>query len=700
MAAPTSKAPRPWRADQVQRLSEDRRPAASDSELLTDAVPVVMAGLTIGDPPDSPDARIDENSPASPYSGICSLHIERWGNSYLCSATPISPRHILSAAHCLDGDDDGQVDYGTTVAVTFNFDGDGSFVIPPEGIRSLEIHPDYTGFSNPTVNDDLAIITLVDPLPEEIPIYPPFRGELAEGEVVTMVGYGQSGSGNVGATVVANQFVKRTGGNAAEEFFAQDEDGDTLEVWRADFDHPSPLNVDCFGATSLGNAIETSAAPGDSGGPALVEVKGQLQLWGVNTFVSDCAGSATHFGAATGGIIVNAYLPWIDFTIECAGNCADCNDNGIADGIDIFDRNEPRRRRQQHPRQLRDGGGRHLALERRQLHRLLGRGRRGADDPDLGDTPREGLRLRSLGSAVRAGPDLRFQRTARHLRGRAGARRGARHVDHRSRRHQVADGRLVRPGRSPLRPEPRPESDVPTPRSLPATTRATGDLIDYFVVDDPDTAELENGGIIQASNMVFGPDGNLYVAEIYADGSIPRFDGQTGAFIDRFADGVPHAAGNANLAFRDGLLYVARFQSDVLRFDATTGAFVDTFIEVPEPPFILDFDWGPDGLFYLLSLVPERRLDRYDPVTGAFVDTLITEPILDTPGAFAFVPKNTPEPPAGDVDGNGQVNVEDMITVIVSWGDCPETTPCPADLNDDGAVNVLDLLLVILQWTE
>ncbi len=51
----------------------------------------------------------------------------------------------------------------------------------------------------------------------------------------------------------------------------------------------------------------------------------------------------------------------------------------------------------------------------------------------------------------------------------------------------------------------------------------------------------------------------------------------------------------------------------------------------------------------------------------------------------------------GDVNGDGQVNVDDLILVILNWGWCPFT--CAPDLNEDGQVDVDDLIFVILHWT-
>ena len=57
-------------------------------------------------------------------------------------------------------------------------------------------------------------------------------------------------------------------------------------------------------------------------------------------------------------------------------------------------------------------------------------------------------------------------------------------------------------------------------------------------------------------------------------------------------------------------------------------------------------------------------------------------------------------PPAADVDGDGLVNVTDLIEVILSWGPCPDPpVDCPADIDGDGDVGVGDLIEVILNWS-
>jgi len=51
---------------------------------------------------------------------------------------------------------------------------------------------------------------------------------------------------------------------------------------------------------------------------------------------------------------------------------------------------------------------------------------------------------------------------------------------------------------------------------------------------------------------------------------------------------------------------------------------------------------------------------------------------------------------AGDVNGDGNVNVSDVLAVISAWGSCEG---CIEDLDNSGSVDVTDLLIVIGNWT-
>ena len=54
--------------------------------------------------------------------------------------------------------------------------------------------------------------------------------------------------------------------------------------------------------------------------------------------------------------------------------------------------------------------------------------------------------------------------------------------------------------------------------------------------------------------------------------------------------------------------------------------------------------------------------------------------------------------PLGDLNGDGVVNVFDLLILLENWGACADPTDCPADLNGDGLVNVFDLLILLENW--
>jgi hypothetical protein len=52
-------------------------------------------------------------------------------------------------------------------------------------------------------------------------------------------------------------------------------------------------------------------------------------------------------------------------------------------------------------------------------------------------------------------------------------------------------------------------------------------------------------------------------------------------------------------------------------------------------------------------------------------------------------------PPCGDTDGDGQVDVTDLLAILTAWGPC---VGCPEDFNGDGVVEIADLLFLLSTW--
>src|SRR3954453_893529 len=216
-------------------LSRTRRPsgpACLRVEALEDrATPadvfhaMVIAGSPKAAPADSTDQRIDPNSTSSPFAGVGSIQVQTKATSFIGTGTVIGKRSVLTAAHVVDLNNDGKVDRrdgAQGVYFILNVGGDQTAKI---AVTGFNIAPDFSGFGRPAVNDDLAVLTLAEAVPDGVPIYQLATSELEAGTVLTMVGYGRAGDGLGGYTTTASPSVKRVGENAADAFYGQDDKG-------------------------------------------------------------------------------------------------------------------------------------------------------------------------------------------------------------------------------------------------------------------------------------------------------------------------------------------------------------------------------------------------------------------------------------------------------------------------------------------
>jgi V8-like Glu-specific endopeptidase len=295
---------------------------------------LIVAGDPNGDPPDSPDNRVDPNTKRSPFAGVGSLRTAFQVGEAVpfvggCSAAAIGPRHVLTAAHCVDANFNGRVDPGDDNVVEFwlNLDTDSPVDEPDVIIPAVRWypHPDAFNPGNAYFHDDIGVIELSQPLPAGVPFYELYTGDLA-GQTLHMVGYGRSGDGVNGFTIPASRTVKRVGQNVADYFEGQDDHGrpEAIELWRADFDHPTDASLNVFGGPSLGNDTEANPGHGDSGGPAFVLVGSNpnkadsYRIGGVMTHFTHGLTTFPLFGSVMGGTVVSAYLDWIESIL--AGN--------------------------------------------------------------------------------------------------------------------------------------------------------------------------------------------------------------------------------------------------------------------------------------------------------------------------------------------------------------------------------------------
>jgi len=106
---------------------------------------------------------------------------------------------VLTAGHNADLNHDGLPD--TSWSATLHLPGIGAF-----GIAEAFTLLSFSGFANPSVNDDLALLRLAAPLPLGMG-YPTLGKGAGIGDIITLVGFGRSGYGDTGGGVLVDPYM-------------------------------------------------------------------------------------------------------------------------------------------------------------------------------------------------------------------------------------------------------------------------------------------------------------------------------------------------------------------------------------------------------------------------------------------------------------------------------------------------------------
>lgn len=280
--------------------------------------------VTSGALPDSPAARVDANTSASPFSGVVSINIRYDNKSFICSGALVGKRSIVSAGHCVDTNGNGAlIDInkpGNDVRVIFNSNGTYNAVMTA---TKVSMNADYKGFGKCPVgvnsfclNDDVAVITLGEDAPASAKIYKIAANPLVSGTRIMMAGYGTTGNGTDGFTQGPAFNIKRIGENYADLFDGDDEQGfgGKSEVFYADFDGAGrDTFCDYAGVCSpaLPNDRESGIGGGDSGGPSFVNMYGEMMLAANNTFGNQFLYQPGQFGSYFGGMVLGSYTKYL-----------------------------------------------------------------------------------------------------------------------------------------------------------------------------------------------------------------------------------------------------------------------------------------------------------------------------------------------------------------------------------------------------
>jgi hypothetical protein len=238
-------------------------------------------------------AGVAANSASSPWNGVGSLNV---GGS-LFTATMIAPGYLLTAAHVVNGASAGSVSFQVNAGTNYAI-----------GASDIFINPDYTGTpagnaaGDQTNHNDLAIIKLTSAPGADIPFYNLYSGNL-QGADLNFVSFNGSST------------AKTTGENIADVLYTNA--AGTNQTYVFDFDGPTQA-TNVMGLGTLGASREASLINGDSGSAAFVNVNGQWQLAGINTFEATFGGfTPTYgdFGSGGGGVVLKGYSSWIGTVI-------------------------------------------------------------------------------------------------------------------------------------------------------------------------------------------------------------------------------------------------------------------------------------------------------------------------------------------------------------------------------------------------
>ncbi|XP_027206871.2 venom protease [Penaeus vannamei] len=249
------------------------------------------------------DARIIGGQEISPYYKypwlIGMLRPRAYKNEFYCGGSIINRNYVLTAAHCLLGDDDLPLpakEFQVGIANhDFNSeDDDIPGVTRAVDVKSYIIHEDYVPQDLTDNNKDIALLLLKESLdvatrPQVRPVcLPSDPNRKYEGETGTVIGWGDTKNG------------KGVYPDAAREVNVPIRDCKLDKIAGS----PITPQMMCAGRKKSKNKSAKGACFGDSGGPLFVQEEGRSTQVGIVSFGQSCFKPTVY-------VRVTEFLAWI-----------------------------------------------------------------------------------------------------------------------------------------------------------------------------------------------------------------------------------------------------------------------------------------------------------------------------------------------------------------------------------------------------
>jgi secreted trypsin-like serine protease len=208
----------------------------------------------------------------------------------LCTAAPIAPDVLLTAAHCITASASNTKAFATTSATC-----ESGFDRLSQGIvaEAVVVNENYVGVENSSlssVKSDVALVFLKSSLPNYYPVYKIADSQKQISSKLYLYGYG------------AVSMKKRSSGILRKT---------EVQEGLFEIDHSvQEVRID----QTYGRGV----CSGDSGGPGLVYINGEYQILGVNSYVSGSRGS--DYCMNEGNLaLADHYLSWIENKMAARG---------------------------------------------------------------------------------------------------------------------------------------------------------------------------------------------------------------------------------------------------------------------------------------------------------------------------------------------------------------------------------------------